>query len=292
MADSIDIVGSLSRYCRGSRTLAWLILANTVLSLLLMLCSLIGGIAGFSTEFLTVWFALPGTLNAFLTHPWTLLTYMFVQFSILHLLFNLIWLFWFGAVIVDIRPRSILPLYIGGGLAGGIAFLLVCILSEHPAFLAGSSASALAIIAAAAILAPDMEMRFFLIGNVKLKWFAPACILLALLGGAGNAGAFAAHIGGALFGVLYALSAKKHFSLKTPSFITLIADKKVKAKQRRRQADPPSAEGVRNFSQAASGRLCDAERLDALLDKIRVSGYSSLSDAERFELEALSKRLK
>lgn len=292
MAGSIDIAGSLSRYCRGSRTLAWLILVNTMLSVLLMLCSLIGGIAGFNTEFLTVWFALPGTPRAFLTHPWTLTTYMFVQFSILHLLFNLIWLFWFGAVIVDIRPRSVLPLYVGGGLAGGVAFLLVCILSEHPAFLAGSSASALAIIAASTTLAPNMEMRFFLIGNVKLKWFAPACILLALLGGTASSGAFAAHLGGALFGFIYAMSAKKRFSLKIPSFITLITEKKAKSKQRQPHANPPSAEGVRNFSQAASGRLCDAERLDSLLDKIRVSGYSSLSDAERLELEALSKRLK
>lgn len=77
-------------------------------------------------------------------------------------------------------------------------------------FLCGSSAAVIAVMAAAGILSPDLEVRLFLFGNVRLKWLAIVCVALTFIGvGNESLGGLYAHIGGLAFGVVFALAKKK-----------------------------------------------------------------------------------
>ena len=44
------------------------------------------------------WFALPASYERFLMQPWSILTYMFMHAGFLHILFNMLWLYWFGSL--------------------------------------------------------------------------------------------------------------------------------------------------------------------------------------------------
>ena len=105
---------------------------------------------------------------------------MFTHYSPLHILFNMLWLYWFARLIKGLTPTRLLTLYIGGGLAGGLAFLMW---HSSPAPLCGASASVLALMTAAAILDPDRRLGLFLVGEIKLKWIAVGAIALTMLGG-------------------------------------------------------------------------------------------------------------
>lgn len=225
-------------------------------------------------------------LRVFAFHPWTLLTYMVTHFSFLHLLFNTLWLFWFGQMcLLSGGEKPLFRLYLGGGLSGGLFYLLISPLSDGitPGFyLCGASASVLALMTYTAIKMPEHRIRLFLFGEVRLKWFAAVCILLTFfnLGGGSNGGQLA-HIGGVAFGAAYALAPRIRRAL----------DKMSRPVRKRKRGKSFSDRDVSAMIQASSGRLSDPARLDELLDKIRVSGYASLSNSEKAELDAISKRL-
>lgn len=221
------------------------------------------------------WLALPGSWTAWVAEPWTLLTYMFTHTHPLHLLMNVLWLGWFGSILVPVAGgRRIVWLYLGGGIAGGLLYLFLTP-ALHSAFsrLLGASAAVLAIMTYAAVSMPGYTFHLFFIGDVKLKWMALFMIALAFLGlGGGNAGGELAHLGGAAFGLCAGL-ASRHFHL----------EKKSASGHNRRR----SSRVINIMEQHRR----DAERLDELLDKIRISGFGSLSRSERKELEELSKRV-
>src|SRR5205085_10404447 len=58
-------------------------------------------------------------------HPWTLLTHMFTHVEFLHLLFNMLVLYWFGRIAGDLLgDHRMLPLYLFSGLAGPLTYLI------------------------------------------------------------------------------------------------------------------------------------------------------------------------
>ncbi len=128
-------------WCGGSRVLATLLSANVLLSLMLMAACALSGITGVPPGRIVELFTLSSDISIFITHPWTLATYMVVQLSFLHLLFNMLWLYWFGKFFLDgWHGRRLLWAYIGGGLSGGVLYLASCNFGGNPAgMLAGSS---------------------------------------------------------------------------------------------------------------------------------------------------------
>lgn len=226
---------------------------------------------------------LSGSAMHALTHPWTLLTYMVTHFSLLHLLCNVLWLFWFGRLAENLSSRRhILTAYIAGGICGGLLYIAsgasgLLAVSQ----LVGASASVLCIMAMAAVRTPDMELNLLLLGRVKLKWFALVCILLAFLGGSGNTGGAVAHIGGAATGLLMGLKDRGAFAN-----ITRRLRFRASARRARKHIRAKQQSG-----KTVQTDMSDTDRLDALLDKIRVSGYASLSKDEREELKRLSKTI-
>lgn len=216
-----------------------------------------------------------------LHHPWTLMTYMVTHISVLHILFNMLWLYWFGTMSQrTVGSGHLVVAYISGGLVGGLLYLITTAIIRIPigSDLVGASASVLCIMTATALRTPELEVNLLLAGPIRLKWFALLCILLAMLGlGGGNAGGVIAHIGGVLTGAVIGL--RERGTLRKMEFKTRLRINRSKVKRmhtRRQTMAPPLSPG---------------QRLDQLLDKIKVSGYASLSKAERDELSKLSNGL-
>lgn len=249
------------------------------------------GAKGAESNFLLPWLCVPASAETAFHHPWTIITYQWVHFDILHLLFNMLWLFWFGIYLVRaVADASFLRLYIGGGVAGAIFFItanaIIGTQTFTTSYLCGASAAVLAVMTATAFRFPDTRVNLLLFGMVRLKWVAVVCILLTLLGfGGGTQGAQSAHIGGVVWGAAY------HF-MKGRIPGSSISFRKMR--RRLMPAKNPFVSMERNpfFVNGIDTASSDShDRLDILLDKIRISGYASLSKSEKIELNALSRKL-
>ena len=118
-------------------------------------------------------FSLSGNWKYQLTHPWTVITSMFLHEGFFHLLWNMLFLYWFGRIVGDfIGNQRVLPIYLLGGLVGGAAYFLSAnLLPEHVGIgtvAYGASAAVMAIVVAAGAIAPNYQFHLFLIGEVKL----------------------------------------------------------------------------------------------------------------------------
>ncbi|HTK20965.1 MAG TPA: rhomboid family intramembrane serine protease [Mucilaginibacter sp.] len=226
---------------------------------------------------------LPSFLPKLASHFWTPFTYMFMHAGIFHILFNMLWLYWFGQIFEEyLGNKRTIGLYLLGGLTGAIFF--VAAYNIFPFFadelsrstVVGASASVMAIIVATATLLPDYSLNLILLGPIKLKWIALFYVIIDFLSIAGpNAGGEFAHLGGALFGFIYIKQLQRGHDWI--GGIAGIFKKKSKMKVVSRNSD-------RN----ASGKPRQDE-IDRILDKITESGYESLNKQEKEILARASK---
>ncbi|WP_462318658.1 rhomboid family intramembrane serine protease, partial [Marinilabilia sp.] len=196
-------------------TLTKLIYVNVgvfVVIKLLQLILLLVGYAPSSIQLLVSWLSVPSDPMSLLFKPWTLFTYMFLHYDFFHILFNVLYLYWFGRLFTQlIDDRKILTIYIWGGLGGAAIYLLSFNLlpafhsAGGEAILLGASASVMAILFSVARVRPDFTVYLFLVGPVKLKYLALIAFIIDLISipGMNNAGGHLAHIGGALIGLYY-----------------------------------------------------------------------------------------
>src|SRR5882757_8063937 len=157
-----------------------------------------GIIEYYSTEYLL----LPSNLHILLTHFWTPITYMFMHSGIFHILFNMLWLYWMGQIFEEfLGKKRTVGLYLLGGLWG--AALYIISYNIFPAFAEsnltssaiGASAAVMAVIVAAATIAPDYTISLMFIGPVRLKWLVLAYVVIDFLSITGpNAGGEIAHL--------------------------------------------------------------------------------------------------
>ena len=244
---------------------------------------------------------LPAYIPAVLKQPWSLFSYMFLHAGALHLLFNMLWLYWFGQLFLSFfSARHFRGLYIWGGLCGGFLYLLA--LNTLPYFtpyiyssmLLGASASVLAIVVATAVREPEYRMNFMFIGAVRLKYVALFLVVIDLLFlTSGNGGGHIAHLGGALAGWWFAWSLRKGHDVT--KWINVVFDwlstgisfkpsvKKPKMKARR------GGGRVDDYEYNARKKQ-QGEEIDRILDKLKKSGYGSLTTEEKKRLFDASKK--
>ena len=102
------------------------------------------------------------SLTQFIIQPWSLFTYMFMHAGFLHILFNMLWLYWFGALfLMFFSAKHLRGAYILGGICGGLLYMAAFNIFPYfrpmvdYSFMLGASASVLAIVAATAYREPN-----------------------------------------------------------------------------------------------------------------------------------------
>jgi membrane associated rhomboid family serine protease len=229
-------------------------------------------ISTFAYEYLQM----PAGLKTLGHRFWTPITYMFMHASVMHVLFNMLWLYWMGQIFEEYQGnKRTITLYFLGGLAGAAFF--VAGLNLLPMFagadlnsitVVGASASVMAIVVATATLMPNYTIFLMFLGPVKLKWLALFYVLIDLLGTVGpNAGGELAHLGGALIGFIYIKQLKRGNDWNKP------IDKLFTTKSKIKVVAGGAAEGKRSEPRQ--------DEVDRILDKISQSGYDSLSKQEK-----------
>lgn len=219
-----DTLGRMRRSFDGSTMLMKIIWVNIAVFVLLRLAAIVCVFSG-APEFLDTIMSrvqLPSSPLTLASRPWTLITYMFAQYDLMHIIFNMLWLYWFGTLFMMVATqRQLFALYLLGGLGGAALFMAgyaaLPALAWHSGVLIGSSAAVIAIVTATAILMPDFRMHLLFLGSVSLKWIAIATIGLVLIGVTGsNAGGEIAHIGGVIVGAVYAVRLRRGHDITRP----------------------------------------------------------------------------
>ena len=236
------------------------------------------------------YFVLPSNLSKLIFQPWSILTYMFLHDGFMHILFNMLWLYWIGSLLQEyLGNTKTYQAYFLGGISGGLLYLLaynlmpVFAANVSYSFALGASAGVLAVVCAAATLLPDYNFQLLFFGNVKLKYIALISVLLDLISiPQGNAGGHIAHLGGALFGYLFIklIYANNNLSYRLDALFDGILNV---------FTTKPKIQHKTTFMKTASNVRPSQVDVDVILDKISKSGYESLSQAEKETLFKASK---
>lgn len=297
-------IDQFKRFYNQSSMLMRLILVNVVVFVLIRLLAVGSWMFGSSTFAITQWVAMPSDLWLLLRRPWTLVTYMFAHADMLHILFNMLWLYWIGSIFMEFfSAKHLTGLYLLGGWGGATLYLLATNLLPNMAggVLIGSSAAVIAIVVATAVYVPDYKIGLLFLGEVAIKWVAIVTVAIALLSlDGGNVGGNIAHIGGALVGAWFALSIKQGRDITRPinsfidSLVGLFNGRKFKLPEVKKPSFPSGKKSqAESGPQRPANRPADTvseEELDRILDKIKAAGYDALTDEERDKLFKVSRR--
>jgi len=289
-----------------------LVLVNVAVFIIVNLAHVLLQVSNGYYDSLVHFFAVSSGWLHNLTHPWVFLTYAFVHEGLWHVLFNMLIFYWFGRIVGDlIGDNAILPLYVWGALAGGLAYFTLAALipgvtAGSNGFLIGASASVFATVVAGAVIAPEYGLRLLLIGEVRLKYVALALILLDVfrLGFDGNMGGHIAHFGGMAMGYVFVSQLRAGNNLGDPinrmtgavsDFFSGSGKPPAKHQPGVPRSRPSITSSVRKRvrkskpappSNVAPDRQA---RLDVILDKIKANGIESLTAEERDFLSLASR---
>ncbi len=254
-------------------------------------------------------------------HVHTLLTAAFSHIEIMHLLFNMLFLWFLGTDVEQIYGyRNFIVLYVFAGVFASAAdvALDVARLGEEVALAPpalGASGAIMGIAVVAAIFDPDRIINIYGIIPIKLKWLVAIYVLVDLVAALDNRKdhiGHVAHLAGALAGFLFwkfdlrvfgspgrskvgLLHTLRRWFRRKPSLRVVEADiprelpREAVAQASRLQSGRRDA----GATPRPSGRHVDAEtsqRVDQLLSKISEHGIDSLTDEERAFLQASSQK--
>ncbi|KZS38480.1 rhomboid family intramembrane serine protease [Aquimarina aggregata] len=243
------------------------------------------------------WFVLPTEFNALILQIWGVVTYSFLHFGFWHIFWNMLLLYWFGQFVLNLfTEKRFLTIYLLGAVCGGILFVLAYnflpALNARPGYIIGASAAVLAIVIFIATYTPNAEVRVIFF-NVKLWQIGVFMVLMDLIQlpnqspETGNAGGMIAHIGGALFGFIYATQLKKGndigawFEKLMDGFANLFKPKKKSPLKTVHKSKTYAASSKRTTSSGSKIKNPNQGKIDAILDKISKSGYESLTKEEK-----------
>lgn len=230
------------------------------------------------------WLACPSDLQVLLRRPWTLITSLFVHDGFWHLFFNMLMLYIVGNLFVrQFSSRKLLSTYLIGGIVGNIIYI-VCyqifpVFESHIVYSScvGASGAILAILFTLLIYQPNHRMQiwpFVFSQGIAMKWIALIFVLIDLIGISDgvNAGGHLAHLGGAMYGSLYALCLRNDLD-------SLFSRRPRKPKVNKKfytSADRPFTDYEFNEKKHQ-----DEQRLNDILGKVSKEGYGALSPEER-----------
>ena len=254
---------------------------------------------------------MPSNPVKFLHQPWSVISYMFLHYDVMHILFNMLWLYWFGAMFHQIfGTRRFVGLYFLGGIGGALLYMLAYnvlpLFSSTEGLLLGASASVLAIVAATAVRQPDYKVGLLFFGQISLKWIAIVTIFIDVISiGSSNAGGHIAHLGGALVGAAFALADRRGTDItawfnRAIDLIVNLTRRRPRVKvgnfhnspftRTKQQPRTDKQQYERDNGRRNSMTPAEEAEMDEILKKIKLSGYSSLTAEEKRRLFEVSKR--
>ena len=262
-----------------------IIVINTLIFLIFYLGSFFFKL---SPSTLVSWFVLPTSFLEIVCQPWSFVTYAFLHAGFWHLFWNMYLLYWFGLYVLNLfTSKRFLTIYLLGAINGGLFYVLAYnlfpVFNNISSNLMGASAAVLAIVIFIATYTPDAMVRIFTF-RIKLWQIGLVMVLLDLfqLPSSGNAGGLIAHMGGAIFGYVYAIHLKKgnDIGIWFENFMDLLVNlfksnkyKHFKQVHKTKQSAPKNTKRNPTTNYQI--------KIDRILDKIGKSGYDSLTKAEK-----------
>lgn len=214
-----------------------------------------------------------------LARPWTIVTYAFLHAGFVHLLFNMIGLFFFGPRLESrLGGNRFLALYFVSAVVAALASLLT-----PYARVVGASGAVFGILVGFAKYWPRDRIYFWGIIPIEARWFIVILAVYSIWGGLMSGGRIAhfAHLGGIAGGWLIL----KYFERRAPT------------RRFRKKANPASGgratkSDVERWRRIPRDSLhpVNREELDRIMNKLDEQGPRSLDPREREYLERLSPR--
>ncbi len=247
---------------------------------------------------------MPASLHNFLLQPWSIFTYMFLHSGLMHILFNMLWLYWFGQLFLYFfSAKHLRGLYVLGGICGAILYMIAFNVFPYfsgaieQSYMLGASASVIAIVVATAYKQPEYQVSLLFFGAVRLKFIALFMILSDLLFiTSDNAGGHIAHLGGALAGLWFAASLSKGHDITAwinkilDWFISLFSGNAFKRTRKPKMSVHYNNSPQNKDYEYNAKKKAQSDEVDRILDKLKKSGYESLTTEEKKSLFDASKR--
>ena len=204
----------------------------------------------------------------FVTHPWTMVTYMFVHGGLWHIGFNMLTLYFFGPrVELRLGSERFFALYFISGICGA---LLSFLFSDRAAII-GASGAIFGVMFAYARFWPRDQVLLWGVVPIEVRWLVALSTLIALFG-IGQGIAHFAHLGGFVGGYLYLLFLERRHGAKRF--------------QAKATAAPPVDALANKWQRVDRTRVHSVNRdeVNRILDKINATGLKSLTPQERLFL--------
>ncbi|MFZ9846803.1 MAG: rhomboid family intramembrane serine protease [Flavobacteriales bacterium] len=283
------IVDDIKNNFKKSNIVIKLIYVNVAVFLALLLVRIIAHLFLFDSILVVQdLFMMPTSFGSFILQPWSIITHMFTQVEVMHILFNMLMLYFMGQMFVQFfGEKKALSVYLLGGFSGGLILLFAT--AFLPAFkdvnsiALGASAAVMAITIAVCAYSPRTTIHLFGIVPLELRYFGLIIILLDLLSigsGSENLGGHLAHVGGAIFGFYFATKyvkgkdITKGFTKFLDSFFNLFK------KKSSLYVSHPKVRQMDDYEYNYTKKTIQ-EKVDEILDKISRSGYDSLTKEEK-----------
>ncbi len=240
------------------------------------------------------WFELDSNKVVHQGQIWRLITCAFChdRFSIWHILFNMLFLFWFGKMLEMLYgSREFLLFYLAAAVVSSLCYVGLNLFTHSSVPAIGASGAVMAVVVLYAIHHPYEKIRIYWFFPIEIRWLVAIYIifdlhpvLLALAGTPMPTGvANAAHLGGAAFGYLY-----WRYRLRLEDTWDRVT--------RQCRIWQAQLQGNARIYRALHREESPEEDLDSLVDtilqKLHKEGPSSLSDLERETLRVAADRLR
>lgn len=270
-----------------------LIAINVLVFLLFYLVKTIAFLFQLPSDFLLEWLVFPKEPGEYIFKPWSIITYSFLHGGVWHILSNMLILYYAGVYFLTyFSPKKLLTFYFLGVIIGALVYMLSYNL--FPAFqatgrsyLMGASAGVMSVLVGIATHVPNLRIRLLILGSIKFWYIAAFLVALDIIQiPISNSGGHLAHLGGALFGYVYAQQLGKGndigsgFERIITSFLSLFdTNKKPKPTMKtvyKKPGRPAAKTSASRFNKDEK-----QQKIDAILDKISKSGYDSLTKQEK-----------